>query len=80
MNIAVVTLYTPEIADIGVETAANKIAYALRHGYNSVTMNRILDPARHPAWSKVLLLLDLIEQGDNDWLFWTASSRTRRSP
>lgn len=69
MKIAVVTLFTEEIADYGKIGAANKRAYALRHGYDCFIYREQLDRSRHPAWSKI----DAIKRHlpNYDWVFWT---------
>ena len=69
MRICVATMYTADIANYGVLSAENKVAYARRHGYEAVIVRDTLDPSRVPAWSKVRLLIDLVEQFD--WVFWT---------
>lgn len=69
MTIAIVTLFTEEIADYGAISAANKRAYARRHGYDCFVYRERLDRSRHPAWSK----LDAINRhlANYDWVFWT---------
>jgi hypothetical protein len=69
MRIAIVTLFTKEIADFGEIGAANKQAYARRHAYDCFEYREQLDKSRHPAWSK----LDVIRRhlSDYDWVFWT---------
>jgi signal transduction histidine kinase len=69
MKIAIVTLFTEEIAEYGELGAANKQAYARRHGYDCFVYRERLDKSRHPAWSK----LDAIKSHlpNYDWVFWT---------
>jgi mannan polymerase II complex MNN10 subunit len=69
MRIAIVTLFTEEIADYGEIGASNKQAYARRHGYDCFVYRERLDRSRHPAWSK----LDAIKRHlpNYDWVFWT---------
>ena len=69
MKIAIVTLFTEEIADYGTISAANKQAYARRHGYDCFVYRERMDRSRHPAWSK----LDAINRhlANYDWVFWT---------
>ena len=69
MKIAIVTLFTEQIADYGEIGAANKQAYAQRHGYDCFVYRERLDGSRHPAWSK----LDAIKRHlpNYDWVFWT---------
>lgn len=68
---AVATLYTPEIADFGKRTANIVARYARRHGYQAVIASEVLDAARPPAWSKLLLIEQcLVDHPSCDWLMW----------
>src|SRR5215212_12264484 len=69
MRIAVVTLFTPEIAEMGEFTAANKAAYCAKQGYDLFVHRNSLDPWRPPSWSKVPALLEVLPR--YDWIFWT---------
>jgi len=63
-SVAVLTLYTPEIRELGEFTRPSKDAYCRRHGYRFVCETRSLDPSRPPAWSKVKLLLRELPRHD----------------
>lgn len=69
MRIGIVTLYTPDVRDYGVISAANKEHFGRRHGYRVHIATESLDTTRQPAWSKVLLLARELE--NFDWVFWT---------
>ena len=69
MKIAIVTLFTEEIADYGAIGAANKQAYGLHHGYDCFVYREWLDTRRHPAWSKLVAIKRHLP--DYDWVFWT---------
>ncbi len=69
MKIAIVTLFTEEIADYGEIGAANKQAYARRHGYDCFIYRERLDGSRHPAWSKLGAIKRHLP--NYDWVFWT---------
>ncbi|HEY2890124.1 MAG TPA: DUF273 domain-containing protein [Dongiaceae bacterium] len=78
MKICVVTLYTAEIAEYGQIGAANKEAYARRHGYGFAAHTRSLDASRHPAFSKPAAIADCLT--DNDWVFWTDADSLIMNP
>ncbi len=78
MKIAIVTLYTDEIADYGEFGARNKKAYADRHGYDFFVYRNSVDPARHPAWSKLPAITRHLS--DYDWLFWTDADSLVMNP
>jgi mannan polymerase II complex MNN10 subunit len=69
MRIAIVTLFTGEISDFGEIGAANKQAYARRHGYDCFVYRERLDATRQPAWSKLEAIKKHLP--DYDWVFWT---------
>lgn len=48
----------------------NKEAYCALHGYDFILGEEILDPSRPPAWSKVLLILQLLNSTSYKWIFW----------
>jgi mannan polymerase II complex MNN10 subunit len=71
-EIAVVTIAAgneyKQIVSPGIE---NKKKYCELHGYDFIVCEEVLDPSRHPSWSKVLLLDELMENSSYKWLFWT---------
>lgn len=69
MKIAIVTLFTAEIADYGEIGAANKQVYGRRHGYDCFVYRERLDTSRHPAWSKLVAIKRHLPE--YDWVFWT---------
>jgi hypothetical protein len=69
MKIAIITLFTVEIADYGEIGAANKQAYAKRHGYDCFVYRERLDASRHPAWSKLIAIGRHLR--NYDWVFWS---------
>ncbi len=78
MKICVVTLYTDEIAEYGRLGAANKEAYARRHGYGFAAYTCSLDTSRHPAFSKLTAIDNHL--ADNDWVFWTDADSLIMNP
>ncbi len=70
-KIAIATLYTPEIADFASITAAENKRYAESQGYQFYCELKTLDPTRHPAWSKIILVKRILtESPDCEWVFW----------
>lgn len=71
-EIAVVSLAIGEnykkIVATGIE---NKRLYCTLHGYDFICVEKSLDPLRPPAWSKILLILELMQTSDYKWIFWT---------
>lgn len=71
-KIAVVTLAVGEkyheAVSLGIE---NKRQYCQKHGYDFICGFNSLDDSRFPAWSKVLLLLNVLENKEYEWVFWT---------
>ena len=69
MRLAVCSLWTHEIADYAELTMKNKRAYCAKWDYPFIEQQGSLDPARHPAWSKLLLIQRALPF--YDWVFWT---------
>lgn len=69
MKLCVASLYTSNIKEYGILSAKNKRSYAIKHGFDCVISNKVLDPKRAAAWSKIILIQKLL--GDYDWVFWT---------
>ena len=78
MRIAVVSLCTPEMVPVGRLTRANRRAYCDRHGYGFFEAAGAVEPGRHPAWSKLPLILDQL--GRCDWVFWNDCDSLFTSP
>ena len=49
----------------------NKAAYCERHGYRFHAYTESLDTTRPIPWSKVLIILEIMENPDCEWVFWT---------
>jgi len=70
-NIAVVTLAAGEDFIESVKPGfENKKKYCQKHGYDFISCNENLDPSRHPAWSKVLLIQQAFKRPDCKWVVW----------
>jgi mannan polymerase II complex MNN10 subunit len=67
-KIALVTLYTENIRRLAELTTPGKQAYCKKWGYDFVCREGVIDPERPPAWSKILLLRQLLNK--YEWLFW----------
>ena len=74
MKIAIAQLYTrhfDEWADIPIK---NKEIYCNKHGYDLVTRRggyKTNFELRHPSWHSILLLLEILETTNVDWVFWS---------
>jgi len=78
MRIAIVTLFTEEIATYGRLGAANKESYARRHGYDFAVYGRSSDASRHPAFSKLAAMKAQLV--NHDWVFWTDADSLIMNP
>lgn len=67
-RIRMITGYDDAIAGYGDLAARNHAAYARRHGYDHRVHRRGFDPARPPAWSKILFTLGSMSGAD--WVVW----------
>jgi hypothetical protein len=78
---AVATLYTPEIAALGLRTSKLVAAYARRHGYEALIAKDRIDASRHAAWSKLLLIERyLTESPACTWLMWLDADAVIANP
>lgn len=68
MKIAVVTLGDENVKHWNEMSFPNKDRYCQRHGYDFISIDHLLDD-RPPGWSKILLLLQHLD--DYDYLFWS---------
>jgi hypothetical protein len=69
--IAIATMYTPEIAELGLLTSEAMRAYAERHGYTAIVARSQLDATRHPVWSKLVLVEHYLSNHPScNWLLW----------
>jgi hypothetical protein len=77
----VATLYTPEIAAVGLRTSKVVAAYARRHGYEALIAKGRLDASRPPSWSKLLLIERyLTENPGCTWLMWLDADAVIANP
>jgi predicted O-methyltransferase YrrM len=80
-RIAVATLYTPEMADLGRLSSGALRAYAARHGYEAVIATAPIDPARPPSWSKLLLIeRHMARNPACEWLMWIDADAVVTNP
>ncbi|MBS0262993.1 MAG: hypothetical protein JSS02_13695, partial [Planctomycetes bacterium] len=56
LRLAIATMWTREIAELGELTSKVLLEYAKRQGYDVALAHDTLDASRHPAWSKLLLV------------------------
>jgi hypothetical protein len=68
--LTLVTLHDEKMAGVGVVTAGALRDYARRHGYGFIHHERLLEPARHPAWNKILALRDAVVRQKQGWVMW----------
>ena len=64
-TVAIVMIAAPSVknAPFRKRAIADKISYCRRHGYDLIVADRILDKARHPSWSK-LILMQMVAKSD----------------
>jgi GR25 family glycosyltransferase involved in LPS biosynthesis len=80
-HLAVATLYTSEVAELGRRTSRVLRAYAERHGYAAVVATATFDPSRSPIWSKILLLERyLLENPECEWIMWIDADAVIMNP
>lgn len=49
----------------------NKADYCAKHGYEFICFQKSLDTSRSIPWSKILLILEVMEKEECNWIFWT---------
>ena len=64
MKLALLTLYTPDFADLARAAVYNKKDYCALHGYEYVVERQLLDPQRTAVWSKILAILKHLDRFD----------------
>lgn len=52
---------------LGTESKRN---YCEKHGYDFIYGTENMDPSRHIYWSKILLMLDVMENSSYKWVVW----------
>lgn len=68
-EILILTAYTPDIANYGEISSANKDRYAREHGYAFRSVTKGFVPHRPPAWSKIHFIRTAL--GKYPWVFWS---------
>ncbi len=68
LKICLATLYTAEIAELAALTNPSKDEYCRMRGYAFECHEGSLDTTRHPAWSKIRHVRNLLDR--YDWVFW----------
>ena len=73
MRIAVAQLYTSNFDHWAYIAKENKQEYCDRHGYSLVTKKGLYNEGmrRHPSWHSILLIKEILETTDVDWVFWS---------
>lgn len=69
-SITLVALSTKNRTEFSAFTIDSFIHYAWRWGYQFHLCTTSLEHARHPSWSKIRLLMDLMKNGTSDWYVW----------
>ena len=68
-NICVLSFATPDISFYAEKIFKNNKAYSKKHNYDWKEYWKSLDESRPPAWSKILYILQALEEG-HEWVFW----------
>lgn len=71
MNITVLTFYDAKIASWAKPIAEWKRAYCQRHGYRFVCHTDYADKTIHPGYSKMPAILEILNDCENEWIFWS---------
>jgi glycosyltransferase involved in cell wall biosynthesis/Flp pilus assembly protein TadD len=78
---AVLTVYTPDLAEWAEPVAQQKRAYCDRHGYEFVCALESLDATCNPRWSKLLLIEQYLASHPGcTWVFWTDADSVIMNP
>jgi len=67
--VAIASLCTANMADLGGLSFPNKQAYCRKYGYGFVGAGDTLDESRAPSWSKIILVRACLEHFE--WVFWS---------
>jgi len=67
-DIAIVTLFDKNYAELGKYSIENKKRYAKKHGYHLIWFEDILDKTRPPQWSKILAVQQVLK--NYRWVWW----------
>ncbi|MGD1278257.1 MAG: hypothetical protein ABR964_13675 [Tepidisphaeraceae bacterium] len=68
-TMAIASLCTTQMADLGRLSFANKQAYCRKYGYGFVGAGDTLDASRPASWSKIILVRECLEHFE--WVFWS---------
>jgi hypothetical protein len=73
MKIAIAQLYTKDLDEWAWIAVDNKKRYARRNNYDLVSKRGLYRTKlkRHPSWHSVLLILEILQTSDVDWVFWS---------
>jgi len=73
VNISIAQLFTHEYENFAYDVVEHNKKYTDRHGYKyyyrTDTYEAYAD--RHPSWHRIPYVLELFEQDDVDWVFWS---------
>jgi ADP-heptose:LPS heptosyltransferase len=69
-RVTLVSLHDEAMAEVARVTGERLREYACKHRYPLVTYDRVLDPTRHPAWSKVQAVRNALLSRQSDWVLW----------
>ncbi len=80
-RIALATLYTPEMSEMGQLSSGALCAYAARHGYAAVVATGKIDATRPASWSKLLLVeRHLASNPACEWVMWIDADAVVTNP
>ena len=73
MKIAIAQLYTRELDEWAYIAVENKKRYARLNNYDLVSKRGLYktEPKRHPSWHSILLILEILQTSNVDWVFWS---------
>ncbi len=71
MKVAVAQLYTPNYDSWASTVIDNTKNYCDTHSYQFFHKKIPFPKDRHPAWYRIPFILDLFEEEDVDWVFWS---------
>jgi Mannosyltransferase putative/galactosyl transferase GMA12/MNN10 family/Glycosyltransferase family 9 (heptosyltransferase) len=69
-RVTLVMLYDSQFSEIGRMTSARLREYAGLRSYQCEIYNSVLDPDRHPSWSKILAIKRAILSRVSEWILW----------
>lgn len=70
-KITVATLVSDDLRSTVSIGTNGKRAYCKKHGYDFVCERRWLDQDRSFPWSKILVLLNIMNKSTTEWIFWS---------